>query len=77
MADAIKLKIKEYEQPKFKCATCDNNITELMFMKLPFCDDCLKDLREIIKERRLEKEKAEFKLKVKERCAELERRYFR
>ena len=25
----------------------------------------------------LEKEKAEFKLKVKERCAELERKYFR
>ena len=43
-------------------------------MKLPICDDCLKDLREIIKERRLEKEKAEFKLKVKERCAELERK---
>ena len=74
MADTIELKIKEYEQPKFKCATCDNNITELRFMKLPICDDCLKVLQEIIKERRLEKEKAEFKLKVKERCAELERK---
>ncbi|MBO7414018.1 MAG: hypothetical protein J6U20_10240 [Fibrobacter sp.] len=42
--------------------------------RFPICDDCMKDLREIIKERRLEKEKAEFKMKVKERCAELERK---
>lgn len=56
MADTIKLKIKEYESPKFMCATCDNNITELRAMKLPICDECIKDLREIIKERRLEKE---------------------
>ena len=41
----------------FKCATCDNNISELRAMKFPICDDCIKDLREIIKERRLEKEK--------------------
>lgn len=38
--------------PHFKCATCDNNITELRAMKFPICDDCIKDLREIIKERR-------------------------
>lgn len=49
MADTIKLKIKDYEPPKFKCATCDNNITELRTMQLPICDDCLKALREIIK----------------------------
>lgn len=41
----------------FKCATCDNNITELRAMKFPICDDCINDLREIIKKRRLEKEK--------------------
>lgn len=52
MADRIALKIEDYESPKFMCATCDNNITELRAMKLPICDDCLKDLREIIKERR-------------------------
>lgn len=52
MADTIKLEIKDYEPPKFKCATCDNNITELRAMKFPICDDCLKALREIIKERK-------------------------
>lgn len=49
MADTIALKIEEYKSPKFKCATCDNNITELRAMKFPICDDCLKALREIIK----------------------------
>ena len=71
MADTIK--IKDYEPPKVKCATCDNTMSEFRAFKFPICDDCLKDLREIIKERRLEKEKAEFKMKVKERCAELGR----
>lgn len=52
MEDTIELKIGEYEQPKFKCATCDSNITELRAMKFPICDDCLKELREIIKERK-------------------------
>lgn len=56
MADTIKLKIKEYEQPKIKCATCDNDITQLRAVKFPICDECIKDLREIIKARRLEKE---------------------
>ena len=36
----------------FKCATCDNNITELRAMKFPICDECMKDLRGIISERR-------------------------
>ena len=36
----------------FKCATCDNNITELRAMKFPICDECIKDLRELIAERR-------------------------
>ena len=58
MADTIVLKIKDLEPLKFKCATCGNNITELRAMKFQICDDCLKDLREIIKDRRLEKEKA-------------------
>lgn len=56
MTDTIELKIKEYGRSEFMCATCDNNITELRAMKFPICDDCLKDLREIIKERRLKKE---------------------
>ena len=38
---------------KVKCATCDNNITGLRAMKFHICDDCLKALREIIKERKL------------------------
>lgn len=49
MADTIKIEIEDFEPPKVKCATCDNNITELMAMKFPICDDCLKALREIIK----------------------------
>lgn len=56
MADTIKLEIKEIQPPKIKCATCDNNITELRAVKFPICDECIKDLREIIKARRLEKE---------------------
>ena len=36
----------------FKCATCDNNITEFRAMKFPFCEECIKVLSEIIKERR-------------------------
>ena len=74
MSDTIELNFKEYEPPKVKCVTCDNDMSESRAFRLPICDDCLKDLREIIKERRLEKEKAEFKLKVKERCAEQERK---
>ena len=56
MADTIKLKIEDFEPPKVKCGTCDDNITKLRAMKFPICDDCLKSLREIIKARRLEKE---------------------
>lgn len=52
MADTIKLKFKEYKSPKYKCATCNNNITELRAMKFPICDDCLKVLCEIIKEKK-------------------------
>ena len=37
------------------CATCRNEM-DVYRGKFPICDDCLKDLREIIKERRLEKE---------------------
>ena len=50
MADTIKIEIKEFELPKVKCATCDNYITELRAFKLPICDECIKDLRKIIKE---------------------------
>lgn len=55
------------------CQTC-GTMMSIHRGRFPICDDCMKDLREIIKERRLEKEKAEFKMKVKERCAELERK---
>lgn len=53
----IRIKELTTNGTNFKCATCDNNITELRAMKFPICDDCINDLREIIKERRLEKEK--------------------
>ena len=77
MADTIELKMENFVPPKFRCVTCDNDMSESRAFRFPICDECVNDLREIIKERRLEKEKAEFKLKVKERCAELERKYFR
>lgn len=52
MADTIELKIKEYEPPKFMCVTCDNAMSESRAFRFPICDDCLKDLREIISEHR-------------------------
>lgn len=52
MADTIKLKIKDFEPPKVKCVTCDNTMSEIRAFRFPICDDCLKALREIIKERR-------------------------
>ena len=52
MAGTINLKIEDYEPPKVKCATCDNGIPLIRGQKFPICDDCLKALREIIKERR-------------------------
>lgn len=76
MADTIVLEHAASEPPKVMCVTCDNAISASRAFRFPICDECIKDLREIIKERRLEKEKAEFKLKVKERGVELERRYF-
>ena len=51
--NTTKLKINDIEPPKFKCATCDNHITECRTIMFPICDDCLKDLREIIKEKRI------------------------
>lgn len=55
MADKTEfIRIKELttKRPYFKCATCDNNISELRAMKFPICDECIKDLRGIISERR-------------------------
>lgn len=72
MTDIIK--IEGNDSLGIKCATCSNSIPLFRGLKFPICDECIKDLREIIKERRLEKEKAEFKQKVK--CDELEGRYF-
>ena len=46
----------KHDRVCIKCATCENFI-DLWRGKFPICDDCLKALREIIKERRLEKEK--------------------
>jgi Zn finger protein HypA/HybF involved in hydrogenase expression len=50
MADTIKIEIKEFESPKVKCATCDNTMSESRAFSFPICDDCLKAMREIIKE---------------------------
>lgn len=57
MADTIEIKIEENEPPKIRCVTCDNDMSESRAFRFPICNDCLKVLREIIKERRLEKEK--------------------
>lgn len=42
-------------QTTFKCATCDNDISEARATMFPICDECLKDLRRIIKKERLKK----------------------
>lgn len=36
----------------FRCATCDNCISEYRAAKFPICDDCLKVLAQVIKEKR-------------------------
>lgn len=38
--------------PTFMCTTCDNRIDERRAIQFPFCDECIKDLRDIISERR-------------------------
>lgn len=48
----IRIKELTTNVTNFKCATCDNNITELRAMKFPICDECINDLRKIIAERR-------------------------
>lgn len=73
----IELRAASFAEVKYKCITCENEMPESRKFAFPVCDECIKDLHEIINERRLEKKKAAFKLKVKERCAELERKYIR
>lgn len=48
----IRIKELTTNGPYFKCTTCNNNITQLRATKFPICDECMKDLREIISERR-------------------------
>lgn len=38
--------------PIFRCTTCDNCIDERRAIHFPFCNECIKDLRKIIAERR-------------------------
>lgn len=35
-----------------KCITCDNGMTLYRCSRFPICDECIKDLRKIIAERR-------------------------
>lgn len=37
---------------KYKCVTCENEMTESRRFAFPLCDECLSNLREIIKEKR-------------------------
>ena len=48
----ITIKDLDTNASHFKCATCDNNITEFRALKFTICDECLSNLRKIIKERR-------------------------
>lgn len=50
MAVTNERKIKEYETPEVIYATCSNGIPLFRGRNFPICDDCLKVLREIIKE---------------------------
>ena len=47
------LPIKEIpREPKIRCMTCGEIDMDLWRGKFPICDECLKVLREIIRERR-------------------------
>lgn len=55
-SDKVLVAQEFYPHSIIRCATCSNEM-DVYRGKFPICDDCLKQLREIIKERRLEKEK--------------------
>jgi len=55
-SDKVLVAQEFYPRLIIRCATCSNEM-DVYRDKFPICDDCLKELREIIKERRLEKEK--------------------
>lgn len=48
----VRLEIKDIHDIGIACATCRNTMTTMRGRSFPICDDCLKDLREIINERR-------------------------
>jgi hypothetical protein len=54
-SDKVLVSQEFYQRSIIRCATCRNEM-DVYRSKFPICDDCLKVLREIIKERRLEKE---------------------
>lgn len=53
MADEGFIELRaDFAEVKYKCVTCENEMTESRKFAFPICDECLSDLREIIKERR-------------------------
>lgn len=48
----IELRTTDFTEIKYKCVTCENEMTESRKFAFPLCDECIKDLREIIKEKR-------------------------
>lgn len=54
-SDKVLVAQEFYQRSIIRCATCMNEM-DVYRGQFPICDDCLKVLREIIKERRLEKE---------------------
>ena len=50
MSDTITI-INEIPRVRIRCATCENDMDEFRG-KFPICDECLKVLREIIREKR-------------------------
>lgn len=46
----IELSVTDFAGVKYKCSTCENEMTESRKFAFPICDECLSNLREIIKE---------------------------
>lgn len=48
----IELSSDDVTGVKYKCITCENEMTKNRKFAFPICDECLSNLRDIIKEKR-------------------------
>lgn len=55
----VRLEIKDIHDIGIACAICSNTMPTMRGRAFPICNDCLKELREIIKERRQNEQELE------------------